>query len=77
MTATQKITQKILDFGKTIPAEELFPTIIPEASGLVTSDPYAFSIAVCLDRGTIAEIIWTIPYDIKQELGYLDPQIIY
>lgn len=73
----QQITQKLIDFGKSVSSEELFPTVIPEAAGLVISDPYAFAIGVCLDRGIKAEIIWTIPYDIKQELGHLDPQIIY
>jgi len=43
----------------------------------VSTDPYAFSIGVCLDRGTKAEIIWTIPYYIQQDLGHLNPQQIY
>ncbi len=55
----------------------LFPTVIPEAAPLVVSDPFAFAIATCLDRGTKADIIWTIPYDIQQFLGHLDPNLIY
>jgi len=55
----------------------LLPTVIPQAAPLVSTDPYAFAIATCLDRGTRAEIIWTIPYDIKNDLGHLDPQQIY
>jgi len=45
---------------------ELLPALVPEASLLVSTDPYAFSIGVCLDRGTRAEIIvlrlffWTV-----------------
>jgi len=70
------ITQKLLEFGKTIENERLFPTVVPEAEPLVANDPYAFAIAVCLDRGTKAELIWTIPYDIKHALGHLDPQRI-
>lgn len=77
MNNSDKIKQQLIAFGKTIQAEVLFPTIIPEASELVATDPYAFSIAVCLDRGMKAEIVWTIPFDIQQELGYLDPEIIY
>jgi len=71
------ITNALLDFGKTIPAAALFPTDVPEAAKIATSNPYAFCIATCLDRGTKAEIIWTIPYDIKKKLGHLDPYRIY
>jgi endonuclease III len=77
MDIDPKITKALLDYGKQVPAEELFPTVIPEAKGFVTTDPYAFTMAVCLDRGTKAEIIWTIPYDIRQYLGHLTPQLIY
>jgi len=55
----------------------LFPTLEPEAYILVINDPYAFAIAVCLERGSKAEIIWTIPYYIKNDLGHLDPRNIY
>jgi len=72
-----EITQKLLAFGKVISTEVLFPTVLPEASSLVAADPYAFTIAVCLDRGMKAEIVWTIPYDIQQELGHLNPELIY
>jgi endonuclease III len=67
------ITDTLLEFGKTIPPEELLPTIIPQAAWIVAHDPYAFCISTCLDRGTKAEIIWTIPYDINNVLGHLDP----
>jgi hypothetical protein len=55
------VTQALMDFGTALPASALFPTVIPEAAGIIASDPYAFCIATCLDRGTQAEIIWTIP----------------
>jgi endonuclease III len=71
------LTEKLLSFGVTVSTEALFPTVLPEAAPLIASDPYAFAIAVCLDRGTKAEIIWTIPHDIKNDLGHLDPQRIY
>ncbi|MBN1545150.1 MAG: hypothetical protein JW902_00660 [Syntrophaceae bacterium] len=71
------LKQRLLEFAETIPKADLLPTLIPEAAPLVTTDPYAFSLATCLDRGTKADIIWTIPYYIKQDLGHLDPQIIY
>jgi len=72
-----EITRGILNVGRSVPAKELFPTVIEEAANLIISNPYAFTIGVCLDRGAKAEIIWTIPYDIKNELGDLDPNIIY
>jgi endonuclease III len=71
------ITTALLEYGKTISSEVLFPTVIPEAAEIITRDPYAFCIATCLDRGTKVEIIWTIPYDIQKELGHLDPHRIY
>ena len=73
----KEITHALLNYGQTFASKVLFPTVIPEAAHLVVSDPYAFSIATCLDRGTKADIIWTIPYDIQQFLGHLDPHRIY
>jgi endonuclease III len=73
----KKVTQALLDCSKSIEAEELFPVMVPEAAEIVATNPYAFAIATCLDRGTKADIIWTIPYDIKQKLGHLDPHLIY
>ncbi len=72
-----KITRELLAYGEKVANEELFPTLIPEAAPLIATDPYAFLIATCLDRGTKAEIIWTIPYYMKMELGHLDPKLIY
>jgi endonuclease III len=71
------VTQALLDCSKSVEAAELFPVMVPEAAEIVVTDPYAFSIATCLDRGTKADIIWTIPFDIKQKLGHLDPFKIY
>lgn len=71
------IRKALFECGQKFATENLFPTIIPDAAPLVVSDPYAFSIATCLDRGTKADIIWTIPYDIQQFLGHLDPHRIY
>ncbi len=67
---------KLIELGKEQDPGYLFPVVIPEAGDFALSNPYAFTIATCLDRGTKSEIIWTIPYDIKQELGHLDPFII-
>ena len=73
-TRLSRITQALLEFTPTVPNTSLFPTIVPEAAPLIETDPYAFLIAVCLDRGTKAQVIWTIPYDMKMRLGHLDPQ---
>ncbi|MFZ5910300.1 MAG: hypothetical protein ACOYYU_09820 [Chloroflexota bacterium] len=77
MIDEQEITRKLLAYGKSIATEELFPTVVKEAAPLIAADPYAFLIGVCLDRGTKAEIIWTIPYYMKMELGHLDPKLIH
>ncbi len=45
----------------------------PKAQELVESDPFAFLMAGCLDRGMPAEIIWGLPYCLKRVLGHLDP----
>jgi endonuclease III len=76
-TRLARITQALLEFTPTVLNESLFPTLVPEAAPLIETDPYAFLIAVCLDRGTKAQVIWTIPYDMKMKLGHLDPQLIY
>lgn len=73
----EDIRQALFDCSQNFESAVLLPTVIPEAAPLVTSDPYAFSLATCLDRGTKADIIWTIPYDIQQCLGHLDPHRIY
>ena len=71
------VTKALLDCSESVNATELFPVMVPGAAEIVATNPYAFSLATCLDRGTKADIIWTIPYDIKQKLGHLDPYKIY
>lgn len=71
------IREKLLAYDASIETETLLPTVMPEAAPLVANNPYAFVIAACLDRGTKAEIIWTIPFYLKSELGHLDPRRIY
>lgn len=63
----------LLELARSIPAESLFPAKSKEAAGLIISDPYAFLIACCLDRGIKADIIWSIPYAMKSALGHLNP----
>ena len=67
-----EVTQALLAYGETIdPAR--FDTVIPEAADLVLSNLFAFALATCFHRQMKAEVIWTIPYDIKVDLGHLDP----
>ena len=68
-----RIVGTLLEYSRAIDPAELFPASNPQAGKLITSNPYAFLLAACLDRGTKAEIIWNIPYDIKSILGSIDP----
>lgn len=72
----RRIRDALIKCKKNFNRDILFPTMIPEAGPLVVEDPYAFLIAACLDRGKLADIIWTIPFDIKRILGHLDPFLI-
>ena len=72
-----QIRDSLLEYSASMDPQILFPTLEPEASKLLIDDPYAFTIAVCLDRGAKADLIWTIPYYIKNDLGHLDPRKIY
>jgi endonuclease III len=72
-----QIRDMLLTFSANMDSQILFPTLEPGASQLLIDDPYAFAIAVCLDRGAKADLIWTIPYYIKNDLGHLDPYKIY
>ncbi len=73
MSKDQRII-KLLEFNSEIKPQELFETREPGAAELLESDPFAFALAGVLDRGQKAEIIWTIPFAIKQKVGELNPQ---
>lgn len=66
------IRDRLLAFAATIPAEDLTPALVPEAAAFVKQDPFAFILAVALDRGTKAEIIWSIPFWLREDFGHLD-----
>jgi endonuclease III len=67
-------TRVLLDLKKRMINDVLFPVLEEEARQWVPSSPYAFCLAICLDRCTKAEIIWTIPYWLSNLTGHLDPQ---
>ena len=71
------ITDALLAVGETLDPATLFPVLVPGADQFIQDHPYAFALATVLDRGTKADIIWTIPYDLYQKLGHLDPLIIH
>lgn len=64
----------LLEFGKTINPQELFPVLQNGAASLIEDNPFAFALATVLDRGTKAEVIWTIPYYLQKEIGELNPE---
>lgn len=67
------IRDALLEFGSRIDRETMVPSLEAGASRLVIDDAYAFLLATCLDRGTRAEIIWTIPLWLTRQWGHLDP----
>lgn len=71
------INQALIRISRELDSQNLFPTVIKEAAPLIYSNPYAFALAASLDRGMKTDIIWTIPYDMKERLGHLDPRKIY
>ncbi len=76
MPGNGNLVELLLELDRKIERSEFFPTVVPEASNFALGNPYAFILATCLDRGTRSEIIWTIPYDLRNELGHLDSYAI-
>jgi endonuclease III len=66
----EAIIETICAFGRSVPR---FSTGLNPADDLVFGDPFAFLLACSLDRGTKSEIIWKLPFFLKQHLGHLDP----
>lgn len=66
----------LLGLGEQINRTNFFPTLADGATEFSLSDPFAFVLACCLDRGARTERIWTIPFDLSQRLGHLDPSRI-
>ncbi len=73
MVDRQTILSALLSYKPSIAQEELTPALFPAATLLIHNNPFAFISACCLDRGTKAEVIWTIPYWISQEVGHFNP----
>jgi endonuclease III len=76
MTEEAKIVAKLLEFSKSVEPEELFPALELGASEFARSNPFAFAMAMCIDRRWSAGPAhrgWTIPFYIKNAIGELDP----
>jgi len=71
------LVNTLIEYGKTLSIKDLCPAKEEGALKLLTSNPYAFCIAACIDRGTRSEIIWSIPWEIYQKYGHLDPIQFY
>lgn len=68
--------RRLLEFGKEIHPQELFPVLEEGAASLIEGNPFAFALAAVLDRGTKSEVIWTIPYYIQKRFGDLSPYLL-
>ncbi|MCJ7737556.1 MAG: hypothetical protein MUQ10_09630 [Anaerolineae bacterium] len=73
MASEKLVAQRLIELVGEIGRTECFPAYQPEASGLAATNPFASALAVSLQRGVSAEIIWTIAYDLREALGHLDP----
>jgi len=72
----QGVARALLDLDERLAHEDLIPTVEDGAARFILEDPYAFLLASCLNRGTSAAIIWTIPSWLKRHWGHLDPHRI-
>lgn len=71
-----EIKGALLRFWQSQKQEKLISALFPEAEDLINSNPFAYLLAACLDRGMKAGIVWTFPYWLKQLFGHLDPRLI-
>jgi uncharacterized HhH-GPD family protein len=67
----------MLAFGDSLSAGELIAIgPDPESDELIRTDSFAFLLGVLFDQGIRYERAWHAPLDLKQRLGYLDPEAI-
>ena len=67
------IVDRLLEFGKSIGANELVFANDPLVGDILKNDPFAFLLAASVDRGMTAETAWRLPAKIRAKLGHLDP----
>ena len=68
----QEIVDRLLQLRETRGNKD-WDALPPEVAALVRSDPFAFLIAVCFDRGMDWERAWQIPWEIFDK-GFLQPE---
>ncbi len=73
MASEQQVAEVLVGLIGKVRRPEQFPAKHRAASELVATNPFAFALAVSLQRGISAEVIWTFPYDLRAALGHLDP----
>ena len=75
--ARQEVAAALLRHGSTLEPGSVggTPDFTPnaEANELVSTDAFAFLIAVLFDQGVPAERAWIAPYLLRQRIGHLDP----
>jgi uncharacterized HhH-GPD family protein len=73
----EAVAQALLAHGETLADQlksgDITFTPDPAANALIRDDPFAFLLAVISDMGVRAERAWTLPYLLRQRLGYLGP----
>lgn len=73
----EKLLFILKKLNQEIDRKDLFPAYSEKAQSFVIENCFAFLFALCLDRGTKAEIIWSIPYEIQEKIGRLKPEDFY
>lgn len=74
---TKRIVELLLEYGRRTDVRELVPAAgLPEAQELVLTDPFAFLLAASVDRQMKAEVVWALPYFLREVLGHLEPRKI-
>ena len=72
----QQIADRLIEIGDRIGGDELVFANDPMVGNLLRDAPFAFLLAVSIDRGMTAETAWRLPSKIKAVLGHLDPDKI-
>lgn len=68
-----EIVAQLIEFGRTVGANELVFNNDPLIGNLIKNDPFAYLLAASVDRGMQAETAWQLPGKIREILGHLDP----
>ena len=70
------LVERLLTIGREASPEEFFEAESTAHTRFALSDPFAFLLATCLDRGAPSKRIWSIPLQLRGILGHLDARRI-